>query len=48
MIRIDSIPSPAWHKNILETREKKIKEGKAKFSTLDAAKKSIKNRSNDN
>ena len=39
----DSIPSPAWHKNILETREKEIKEGKAKFSTLDAAKKRIKN-----
>ena len=37
----DSIPSPAWHKNILETREREVTEGKAKFYTLDAAKKKI-------
>ena len=33
----DSIPSPAWHKNILEKREREVTEGKAKFYTLDAA-----------
>ena len=38
----DSIPSPAWHKKILEEREQEITEGKAKFYTLDAAKKKIK------
>ena len=36
-----SIPSPDWHKNILEAREKKISEGKTKFYTIEATKKRI-------
>jgi len=37
----DSVPSPDWHKNILDAREQKITEGIAKFHSLDAAKKII-------
>ena len=40
----DSIPSPKWHNNILEAREQKITERKAKFHSLDAAKKRIRDR----
>ena len=40
----DSITSPAWHKNILETREQEITEGKAKFYALEAAKKKIRDK----
>ena len=38
----ESIPSPLWHKDILEEREKEINEGKAKFTSLDLAKQRIK------
>ena len=38
----DSIPSPQWHKGVLETREQEITEGKAKFSSFDRAKERIK------
>ena len=37
----ESIPSPTWHKEVLEAREKEIKEGKAKFTSFDQAKKRI-------
>jgi len=37
----ESIPSPTWHKDILEEREKEINEGKAKFASFDRAKKRI-------
>ena len=37
----DSIPSPKWHKEILEAREKEIDEGKAKFTAFDRAKEKI-------
>jgi hypothetical protein len=37
----DSIPSPSWHKGILEKREQEITEGKAKFSSFDVAKERI-------
>jgi len=33
----DAIPSPQWHKGILETRKQEITEGKAKFSPIDTA-----------
>ncbi|MEX1349052.1 MAG: addiction module protein [Desulfobacterales bacterium] len=39
----DSIPSPKWHKGVLEAREKKINEGKANFTTFDRAKERIRN-----
>ena len=38
----DAIPSPEWHKSLLEAREQEIAQGKAKFHTLDAAKERIK------
>ena len=38
----DSIPSPQWHKGVLETREQEITERKAKFSSFDTAKERIK------
>ena len=34
----ESIPSPEWHKEVLEEREKQIKEGSAKFTAFDRAK----------
>ena len=37
----ESIPSPKWHKEVLEAREKEVNEGKAKFSTFDRAKERI-------
>jgi len=30
----ESVPSPAWHGDVLLAREKQIQKGKAKFSTL--------------
>ncbi len=38
----ESIPSPAWHKDVLEAREKEVSEGKAKFTSFDQAKERIK------
>ena len=37
----ESIPSPKWHKEVLEAREKEINEGKAKFTIFDRAKERI-------
>jgi putative addiction module component (TIGR02574 family) len=37
----ESIPSPKWHKEVLEAREKEINEGKAKFTAFDRAKERI-------
>jgi hypothetical protein len=37
----DSIPSPSWHKGILETREQVVTEGTAKFSPFNTAKERI-------
>ena len=34
----DSIPSPKWHKEVLEAREKEINEGRAKFTAFDRVK----------
>ena len=30
----EALPSPAWHENVLSSREKRVQEGRAKFSTL--------------
>ena len=38
----ESIPSPNWHQEVLEAREKEVNEGKAKFTSFDRAKKRIK------
>jgi len=37
----ESFPSPSWHKEILEGREKEVNEGKAKFTSFDRAKERI-------
>jgi hypothetical protein len=37
----ESIPSPEWHKDILEAREREVSEGKAKFTSFDRSKKRI-------
>ena len=36
--RAENIPSPAWHEEVLSKRETLVKEGKAQFSDLNAAK----------
>jgi len=38
----ESIPSPIWHQDVLEAREKQINEGKATFSSFDRVKERIK------
>ncbi|MFZ1201153.1 MAG: addiction module protein [Desulfobacterales bacterium] len=43
-INSDSIPSPEWHKDVLDAREKMVAEGKDKFHSLEAAKKRIQDR----
>jgi putative addiction module component (TIGR02574 family) len=40
----ESVPSPIWHKEVLAAREEQIKEGKAKFISLDSAKERIRNK----
>ena len=37
----ESIPSPKWHQEVLEAREKEINEGKANFKAFDQAKERI-------
>ncbi|MBW2604406.1 MAG: addiction module protein [Deltaproteobacteria bacterium] len=37
----ESIPSPNWHNDVLEAREKEINEGKAKFTSFNQAKERI-------
>ena len=37
----ESIQSPDWHKDVLEAREKEIREGKAKVTSFDKAKERI-------
>ena len=37
----DAIPSPDWHAGVLQAREQKIHEGKAKFLDLDEAKRRV-------
>jgi putative addiction module component (TIGR02574 family) len=41
----ESIPSPEWHKDILEAREREVSEGKAKFTSFDRSKKRIRDQS---
>lgn len=36
------IQSPKWHQEVLESREKDVNEGKAKFTSFDKAKERIK------
>lgn len=30
----EALPSPAWHEDVLSSREKRVQEGRARFSTL--------------
>jgi hypothetical protein len=41
----ESIPSPAWHGEVLAERERKIDEGKAKFLSLDEVRKNLQEKS---
>ncbi len=37
----ENIPSPSWHKDILKTREKRVKDGTSKFLDWDEVKGNI-------
>ena len=37
----ESIPSPAWHQDVLTARETEIKEGRASFTSFDRVKERI-------
>ena len=37
----ESVPSPKWHQEVLEARERQVREGKATFLTIDRAKERI-------
>jgi hypothetical protein len=39
--KVESIPSPPWHKDILEERERAIENGKEKFIDWSEAKRQI-------
>lgn len=42
LIRVPSgIPSPDWHRDVLEAREKRIREGSEKLLSWDEAKESL-------
>ena len=36
-----TVPSPAWHKDVLEARERRLREGKEKFISLDEARRTL-------
>jgi len=38
----ESLPSPAWHADVLQAREKRVQEGKSSFSSWNEAKDRIK------
>jgi putative addiction module component (TIGR02574 family) len=40
----ESIPSPAWHHDLLVAREKEIKEGKASFTSFAEVKEKIRDK----
>ncbi len=42
--KADNLPSPSWHKDILQEREESIKKGDEKFVDWDKAKKYIRNK----
>jgi hypothetical protein len=42
--REEEIPIPAWHKTVLDDRERQIAEGKAKFIDWEKAKENIRKR----
>ena len=41
--KADSIPSPPWHKKVLDEREEGIKRGEEKFLDWETAKRNIRN-----
>ncbi len=41
--KAESLPSPAWHEQILSKREEKVKNGDEKFVDWQEAKKNIRN-----
>ena len=37
----ENVPSPSWHKDVLQAREKRISEGKSQFLDIAEAKKAV-------
>ena len=37
----ETIPSPAWHADVLQVREERIAKGRAQFLDIEAAKKAV-------
>jgi gamma-glutamyl phosphate reductase len=42
--RAEEIPSPAWHADVLQAREKRIREGSSRFTDWKDAKRKIRDR----
>lgn len=40
----EDIPSPSWHSDVLEAREKRIQEGRSHFTEWSKAKRTIRDR----
>lgn len=40
----DSVPSPDWHKEVLDQRRQRVAEGKATFTEWEAAKQAVRAR----
>ena len=40
----EEVPSPAWHADVLRARQKRIREGKARFRDWSEAKRAIRER----
>jgi hypothetical protein len=40
----ETIPSPAWHADVLQLREERIAEGRVQFLDIKAAKKTVRER----
>ena len=40
----DQLPSPAWHEQVLQEREARVKSGEAKFVDWETAKKQLRDR----
>lgn len=40
----ENVPVPQWHKDLLDERERLVREGKARFSSWETAKKRIASR----
>jgi hypothetical protein len=39
--KLDQVPSPAWHVDVLQVREQRIAEGRSRFLDIEEAKKAV-------